>query len=97
MMEITNRLIFFDEKYGLPTNNDINKALKGYLMNLYIAPLIVATGCRHTYACVLLENKVDISVVAKNMGHRNIQRIIDTYGHVLKELHEKITKLCLEY
>jgi integrase len=88
MMEITNGLIFFDKRYGLPTNNGINKALKGYLMNLNITPLIVATGCRHTYACVLLAKKVDIAVVAKNMGHKNIQRIIDTYGHVLKELHE---------
>ena len=23
------------------------------------------------------------------MTHKNIQRIIDTYGHILKELHEE--------
>lgn len=80
-------LIFFDKRYGLPTNNGINKALKVYLTKLNITPLIVATGCRHTYACVLLAKKVDIAVVAKNMGHKNIQRIIDTYGHVLKETY----------
>ncbi|MFD2254821.1 site-specific integrase [Lactococcus formosensis subsp. bovis] len=86
---LSNGLIFFDLRYGLPTNNGINKALKKYLTELNIRPLIVATGCRHTYACVLLAKKVDIAVVAKNMGHKNIQRIIDTYGHVLKELHEE--------
>lgn len=86
---LSQGLIFFDERHGLPTNNGINKALKKYLGELNITPLIVATGCRHTYACVLLAKKVDIAVVAKNMGHKNIQRIIDTYGHVLKELHEE--------
>lgn len=89
IIELANGLIFFDKRYGLPTNNGINKALKLYLTKLNITPLIVATGCRHTYACVLLAKKVDIAVVAKNMGHKNIQRIIDTYGHVLKELQEK--------
>ena len=86
---LSQGLIFFDERHGLPTNNGINKALKKYLKELNVTPLIVATGCRHTYACVLLAKKVDIAVVAKNMGHKNIQRIIDTYGHVLKELQEE--------
>ncbi|KSU22616.1 site-specific integrase [Lactococcus lactis] len=89
IIPLSQGLIFFDKRYGLPTNNGINKALKKYLKELNITPLIVATGCRHTYACVLLAKKVDISVVAKNMGHKNIQRIIDTYGHVLKELQEE--------
>ena len=83
----------------MPTNNGINKALKTYLTKLNITPLIVATGCRHTYACVLLAKKVDIAVVAKNMGHKNIQRIIETYGHVLKELHEQeneMTRIALQ-
>lgn len=31
---ISDRFIFFDEKYGLPTNNGINKALKSYLISL---------------------------------------------------------------
>ncbi|WP_251712938.1 site-specific integrase [Lactococcus ileimucosae] len=89
IFSLSNNLIFFDIRYGLPTNNGINKALKNYLTELNITPLIVSTGCRHTYACVLLAKKVDIAVIAKNMGHKNIQRIIDTYGHVLKELHEE--------
>ncbi|WP_270744388.1 site-specific integrase [Lactococcus lactis] len=89
ILSLSQGLIFFDKRHGLPTNNGINKALKRYLKELNITPLIVATGCRHTYACVLLAKKVDIAVVAKNMGHKNIQRIIDTYGHVLKELQEE--------
>lgn len=100
IIKLADGLIFFDKKHGLPTNNGINKALKVYLTKLNITPLIVATGCRHTYACVLLANKVDIAVVAKNLGHKNIQRIIDTYGHILQELQEvenEATRKVLQY
>lgn len=58
ILELSSNLIFFDKRYGLPTNNEINKALKTYLTKLNITPLIVATGCRHTYACVLLYDHV---------------------------------------
>lgn len=84
--KISDGLIFFDERYGLPTNNGLNKALKKYLTDLKIKPLITSTGCRHTYCSVLLAKGIDIAVVAKYMGHKDTQRIIDTYGHVLKEL-----------
>ncbi|MDK1733318.1 site-specific integrase [Dellaglioa algida] len=89
LLKITDNLIFFDELTGLPTNNGLNKALKKYLETLSIYPLITATGCRHTYCSVLLAKGVDISVLAKYMGHKNTQRIITTYGHVLQELEEK--------
>lgn len=87
--DVSEGLIFFDERYGLPTNNGLNKALRSYLTKLGIKPLITATGCRHTYCSMMLAKGVDISVVAKYMGHKNTQRIIDTYGHVLRELEEK--------
>ncbi|MFD2195076.1 site-specific integrase [Oceanobacillus bengalensis] len=89
ILDISDGFIFFDEKYGLPTNNGINKALKSYLTELGIKPIITATGCRHTYCSVMLAKGIDISVVAKYMGHKDTKRIIDTYGHVLKELEEK--------
>lgn len=88
ILKISDNLIFFDEKTGLPTNNGLNKALKKYLETLNIQPIITTTGCRHTYCSVLLANRIDIAVVAKYMGHKDTQRIIDTYGHVLKELEE---------
>ena len=89
ILDISDGLIFFDEQYGLPTNNGINKALRSYLNELDIKPIITATGCRHTYCSVMLAKGIDISVVARYMGHKDTQRIIDTYGHVLKELEEK--------
>ncbi|MGN7311547.1 tyrosine-type recombinase/integrase [Alkalicoccobacillus gibsonii] len=98
---ISDGLIFFDEKYGLPTNNGLNKALRNYLNDLKIKPIITTTGCRHTYCSVMLAKGVDISVLAKYMGHKDTQRIIDTYGHVLKELeeneNEKIRRILDEF
>ncbi len=86
---ISDGLIFFTERYGLPTNSALNKALRGYLSDLGITPVISATGIRHTYCSLMLAKGVDISVLAKYMGHKDTKRIIDTYGHVLKELEEK--------
>ena len=87
--DISDGFIFFDERNGLPTNNGINKALKGYLNELKIKPIITATGCRHTYCIVMLAKGIDISVVAKYMGHKDTKRVINMYRHVLKELEEK--------
>lgn len=89
ILKISDNLIFFDDKTGIPTNNGLNKALRKYLEELEINPIITATGCRHTYCSFLLAKGIDIAVVAKYMGHKDTQRIIDTYGHVLKELEEK--------
>jgi integrase len=89
IMQISDGFIFFDIRVGIPTNNGVNKALKRFLEKLEIRPLITSTGCRHTYCCVLILKGVDLHAIAKIMGHKNIQKIIDTYGHVLRELEEK--------
>ncbi|MEZ7793880.1 tyrosine-type recombinase/integrase [Niallia circulans] len=66
--DISDGFIFFDERNGLPTNNGINKALKSYLNELKIKPIITATGCRHAYCIVILAKGIDISVVANTWG-----------------------------
>ena len=48
-----------------------------------------ATLGRHTYGSFLLAKGVDIWIVAKLMGHKDIQQIIRTYGHVLQEVIDK--------
>lgn len=89
IFRISDGFVFFDIRVGIPTNNGLNKALKRFLEELNIKPIITTTGCRHTYCCVLLLKGIDLHAIAKLMGHKNIQRIIDTYGHVLRELEEK--------
>lgn len=81
-----DRCLFFDTQYGLISNAAVNKQLRGILKSLNISPqTMTATGLRHTYASTLLAMDIDIWAIAKNMGHKDIQQITETYGHLIKE------------
>ena len=83
-------LVFYDRKYRIPTNAGLNKYLRVCLSELGIGSQeMSATSGRHTYGSFLLAKGVDIWIVAKLMGHKDIQQIIRTYGHVLKEVIDK--------
>lgn len=55
---------------------------------LDIADKMSITGTHHTYGSYLLANKVDIWVVSKILGHKDIKQLIETYGHLLKEIQQ---------
>lgn len=81
-----DKCLFFDKQSGLPTNSAVNKQLKKILSELSITPSnMTSTGLRHTYASTLLAIDIDIWAIAKNMGHKDIQQISETYGHLIKE------------
>jgi len=83
-------LVFYDRRYKIPTNSGLNKSLRVCLSELGIGSQeMSATSGRHTYGSYLLAQGVDIWVVAKLMGHKDIQQLIKTYGHVLQEVIDK--------
>lgn len=83
-------LVFYDRRYRIPTNAALNKYLRICLSELGIGSQeMSATSGRHTYGSFLLAKGVDIWIVAKLMGHKDIQQIIRTYGHVLQEVIDK--------
>lgn len=83
-------LVFYDRRYRIPTNAGLNKYLRVCLSELGIGSQeMSATSGRHTYGSYLLAQGVDIWVVAKLMGHKDIQQLIKTYGHVLQEVIDK--------
>lgn len=83
-------LVFYDRRYKIPTNAGLNKYLRVCLSELGIGSQeMSATSGRHTYGSYLLAKGVDIWVVAKLMGHKDIQQLIKTYGHVLQEVIDK--------
>lgn len=83
-------LVFYDRRYRIPTNAGLNKYLRVCLSELGIGSQeMSATSGRHTYGSYLLAQGVDIWVVAKLMGHKDIQQLIKTYGHVLQEVVDK--------
>lgn len=83
-------LVFYDRRYKIPTNSGLNKSLRVCLLELGIGNQeMTATAGRHTYGSYLLAKGIDIWVVARLLGHKDIQQIIKTYGHVLQEVIDK--------
>lgn len=83
-------MLFVNVIYGVPSNNACNKQLQAFLKDLNITPKnMTCTGNRHTYASILLSENIDIWVISKNMGHKNIKQVTETYGHLIKEKAEQ--------
>nr|WP_080551637.1 site-specific recombinase [Streptococcus mitis] len=72
--------------YKLSTNYGLNKCLKVFLSELGIgSQTMIATAGRYIYGSYLLSKGVDIWAVSRLLRHKDIQQIIQTYGHTLKE------------
>ncbi|HHK5582835.1 TPA: tyrosine-type recombinase/integrase, partial [Streptococcus mutans] len=76
-------------EHGIPSVATVNKALKKILKKLDIEPIITTKGLRHTYGSYLLHNNIDMGVVARILGHKDIQMLIQVYGHTLTEKIDK--------
>ena len=50
-----------------------------------IEPLITTKGARHTYGSYLWHCGIDLGVIAKVLGHKDITMLIEVYGHTLEE------------
>lgn len=86
----SDNMLFVNIFYGIPSNKACNKHLQGILEQLNIFPQnMTCTGNRHTYASILLSEDIDIWAIAKNMGHKDIKQITETYGHLIKEKAEQ--------
>lgn len=82
-------MLFVNLIHGIPSNKACNKHLQSILEHLNIFPHnMTCTGNRHTYASILLSEDIDIWAIAKNMGHKDIKQITETYGHLIKEKAE---------
>ncbi|HEX1975860.1 TPA: tyrosine-type recombinase/integrase, partial [Streptococcus pneumoniae] len=55
------------------------------LMRLNISPIITTKGARHTYGSYLWHNQIDLGVIAKILGHKDISMLVEVYGHTLQE------------
>lgn len=85
-----DNMLFVNFYSGIPTNNAYNKHLQSILKKLDITPLnLTCTGNRHTYASILISEGIDLWVLAKIMGHKDITQIIETYGHLINEKEKK--------
>lgn len=83
-------LVFYStlSKYGVITNNGVNKVLKNILDELNIDPIAIH-GLRHTHISVLLYRRLSVTYVSERAGHKDINTTLSTYAHVLTELREE--------
>lgn len=88
-VENIDQLVFFDYRYGIPSCTAVTKALRKILRELELPTTMSVGGMRHTYGSYLLAKKVDIWVVAKILGHKDIQQLMETYGHLLQEIEKE--------
>ena len=88
-LNITNEhgLVFqhFGYKNGVPNIATVNKALEVLLKKMNISPVITTKGARHTYGSYLWHRGIDLGVIAKILGHKDISMLIKVYGHTLEE------------
>lgn len=82
------QLLFYQMKYGVISNEAVNKALRGYCNSLGIQS-ITSHGLRHTHASTLLYKKVPIHYVSKRLGHAHIDTTLKNYVHIIKELEQE--------
>lgn len=85
-----HQLVFYSgsSKYKVVSNTNGNKLLKKVLSDLRI-DAISLHGLRHTYASILLYERLSLGYVSESLGHQNTIRTQQDYAHVLSELKEE--------
>lgn len=75
----------FGYQHDIPDIATVNKAMKTMLLELDIRPLITTKRARHTFGSYLWHNDIDLGVIAKILGHKDIAMLVEVYGHTLEE------------
>ncbi|MFS5669572.1 site-specific integrase [Streptococcus agalactiae] len=88
-LNIVNKDNLIFQHYGyihaVPDIATVNKAIKVMLIELEVFPIITTKGARHTYGSYLWHKGVDLGVIAKILGHKDISMLVEVYGHTLEE------------
>lgn len=86
-LENSRDLVFYHYGYRnyVPNIGTVNKALHVLLTKLNISPMISTKGVRHTYGSYLWHKGIDLGVIAKILGHKDISMLVKVYGHTLEE------------
>lgn len=81
--------LVFSNAIGEPLKQRaLRYVFKVLLEKAKLSPEIRPYDCRHFFATSSLLAGVDAKTVSKEMGHSNVSFTLDTYGHVLEEMHE---------
>lgn len=91
-MSNPHKLVF--AKYdGLPATNDAaNDSLTNACKRAGIKR-ITFHSLRHTHASILIYNGMDLSSIAKRLGHKSAITTANVYAHIIEEMQNKADKL----
>ncbi len=86
-LKVVNKFVFTNalgQRLGSNSKvwEELNKLLKkqGYDCTLH--------DLRHTYASLLIAKGVNIKYIQKMLGHTSIKMTMDTYGHLIPDVHD---------
>lgn len=87
-----NRLVFAQYNGTPPSNDGSNKALRHACKRAGIQE-ITFHYLRHTHVSILLYGGMNLSSIAKRVGHKSTTTTADTYAHIIEELQNKSDNL----
>ncbi len=82
-------LIFTNRKGGFLTNAQLNKELKRVVAGTDLPQDIHIHSLRHTYASLLINEGVNVRLIADRLGHASVRTTLDIYSHVFRGCEEK--------
>lgn len=77
-------LIFTNRKGGFLTNAQRNKELKRVMAGTDLPQNIHIHSLRHTYASLLINEGVNVRLIADRLGHASVRTTLDIYSHVFR-------------
>lgn len=87
-----DKLIFSTYNGTPPSNDAANKSLRKACKRSGIKD-ITFHSLRHTHVSILLYKGMDLSSIAKRVGHASTTTTADTYTHIIEEMQNKSDKL----
>lgn len=80
--------LLFKQKNGKPI---LLRVVNRHLKKLDINGKNISSHIfRHTFITIMIENKVDIHLIAQHVGHSNIKMIMEVYSHFSKHMDEEL-------
>lgn len=92
-------LLLFSNEYGIPFRPDSVTQFWGRLMNKNKDKIkrIRFHDLRHSSASLILSEGVNMKVVQKRLGHKNIKTTLNMYAHITDEDDKKASDIFNEF
>lgn len=86
------KFVFADSKGAPPTNVNTNRILYELCKQAEIKQ--ISFHClRHTHASILIYNGMELTAIAKRLGHRSSSTTAEHYAHIIAEMQSKSDEL----